>query len=297
MLRGIHFILTYRCTFECDHCFVCGSPIAEGTFTFAQVTQVLDEAARIGTINSIYFEGGEAMLYYPLLLESIKQARNLGFDVGIVTNAYFATTVQDAELWFAPLKELGVSDLSISDDSFHSSETETPAKRALQSARKMGLPCACICIDKPTVLENSAGGQKGAPVVGGDVMFRGRAAVRLTPGLPTKPWESYAECPHEDLADPGRVHVDSYGNVQLCQGVSLGNMWNTPLSSLVKDYRVVDHPIAGPLHEGGPAQLAKAYGTQPAPGYVDACHLCYETRRSLIERFPAYLAPKQVYGI
>ena len=295
-VAGIHFLLTYRCTYECDHCFLFGSPNAEGTFSFIQVRQVLEEASRIGSIKSIYFEGGESMLFYPLLLASIKEARQLGFDVGIVTNAYFATTEQDAELWFAPLRDLGISDLSISDDAFHSDEKDSPAKRAMRAARKLDLPAASICIDKPTVITNTAKAGKGEPVVGGGVMFRGRAAEKLTPGLPTKAWESFVECTHEDFADPGRVHVDCYGNVHLCQGISMGNMWETPLSQLVKDYRAECHPIAGPLLEGGPALLVKEYGVPHDDGYVDACHLCYRARQSLLGRFPQYLAPQQVYG-
>lgn len=127
-------------------------------------------------------------------------------------------------------------------------------------------------------------------------MFRGRAAELLTKDLPTRPWGSFTQCAHEDFADPGRVHVDGYGNVHLCQGISMGNIWQTPLSQLVKDYRAECHPIAGPLLEGGPALLAKEYGVPHADGYVDACHLCYRARQALLPRFPQYLAPKQVYG-
>jgi hypothetical protein len=297
MLTGIHFLLTYKCTFECDHCFVFGSPIAEGTFTLNQVRRVLDEATKIGSIRWIYFEGGEAFLFYPLMIESIKLARGAGFKVGIVTNAYFATTEEDAELWFRPLIELGIQDLSISDDEFHSDEKESPAKRALNAARKMGLPAGSIYIEKPTVVTSASKGQKGAPVVGGGVMFRGRAAEKLVEGLPTRDWKEFTECPHEDLANPERVHLDAYGNVHLCQGLSLGNAWHTPLSELVKNYRTQAHPIAGPLVEGGPALLAKEYNIAHAEGYVDACHLCYDARLKLIERFPQYLAPKQVYGL
>ncbi len=297
MLTGIHFLLTYRCTYECDHCFLFGSPSAEGTFTLTQVRQVLGEAARLGTIKRVYFEGGESMLYYPLLLASIKESRQLGFEVGIVTNAYFATSAEDAELWFAPLTEMGIADLSISDDEFHSGEGESPAQRALRAAHKLGLPAATICIDKPKVITGSSKGQKGKPVVGGDVMFRGRAAERLTEGLPTQPWDSFTECPHEKLDRPGRVHVDPYGNVHLCQGLSMGNLWETPLSKLVKEYTADDHPIVRPLLEGGPARLAREYNVPHAEGYVDACHFCYRMRQALIDRFPQYLAPKQVYGL
>ena len=86
MLTGIHFLLTYQCAFECDHCFVFGSPFAEGTFALKQVENLLDEARKIATIKTIYYEGGEAFLFYPLLVESVRLASNAGFNVGIVTN-------------------------------------------------------------------------------------------------------------------------------------------------------------------------------------------------------------------
>jgi MoaA/NifB/PqqE/SkfB family radical SAM enzyme len=296
MLTGIHFLLTYKCTFECDHCFVFGSPFAEGTFTRERIRSILDDAREIGAIEWIYFEGGEPFLFYPLMLEGIRMARDAGFKVGIVTNSYFATTEEDAALWLAPLKELGIADLSISDDAFHSTEEITPAKRAIAAARKLGLTAGSICIEPPTVAANVAR-EKGAPIVGGGVMFRGRAVEKLTAGLPTRDWEEFTECPHEELVDPRRVHLDPYGNIHLCQGLVMGNAFETPLSSLVKNYDATQHPIVAPLVEGGPALLVKEYNIPHAAGYVDACHLCYEARRALMDRFPQYLAPRQVYGV
>ena len=103
MLSEIHFLLTYKCNFECDHCFLYCSPWSEGTFTIQQVDDVLEEALKIGTINTIYFEGGEPTLYYPLLLESIRRANNKGFKVGMVSNAYGALAEEDAHLLLDPL--------------------------------------------------------------------------------------------------------------------------------------------------------------------------------------------------
>ena len=31
--------------------------------------------------------------------------------------------------------------------------------------------------------------------------------------------------------------------------------------------------------------------------FVDECHYCFLVRRSLIDRFPEHLAPRQVYGL
>ncbi len=297
MLTGIHFLLSYMCNFECDHCFVFSGPSAQGTFTIQQIRSALEEAGKIGTVEWIYFEGGEPCLFYPLMIEGVRRARQMGFKVGVVTNAYFATSPEDARLWLQPLADLGIGDLSISDDAFHYGDVEdSPPKRAVACARELGMPVDSICIEKPALLREPEQG-RGAPVAGDSVMFRGRAVEKLIEGLPRKPWREFTECPYEDLRDPGRVHLDCYGNVHLCQGISLGNMWEVPLSELVLNYDAESHPICAPLLAGGPAALAEAYQVDREQGYVDACHLCYDARLSLLDRFPQYLAPRQVYGL
>ena len=299
MLTGIHFLLTYKCDLECDHCFVYSSPQAKGTFTLNQIKKVFDELGKIETIEWIYFEGGEPFLFYPLMYEGTKVAHDMGFKTGIVTNAYWATSEEDAELWLKPFRDLGVSDVSISDDALHYEDKEaSPAKNALNAARKLGMPCGSICIDTPTVEEVVDKEQaKGKPVIGGGAMFRGRAIEKLIAGLPRKPWEEFTECPYEDLKNPGRVHLDAYGNIHICQGLSMGNMWDVPLSEIVEQYNADSHPICGPLVNGGPARLAKEYEVQNEDKYVDACHMCYLVRLALIYRFPKYLAPRSVYGL
>lgn len=297
MLTGIHFLLTYTCLYECDHCFLYCGPGTTGTFTLIQVKNVLDEAEKIGTVEWIYFEGGEPFLYYPILVEGNRVAREKGFETGVVTNAYMATCIEDAQLWLRPLAEDGVTELSVSDDAFHGEDNQG-AKNAMEAARRLNVTVNSICIEKPRVLAPRCDAKdKGAPVVGGGALFKGRAAEKLTEGLPTRPWPGFSECPHEELEKPERVHVDAFGNVHVCQGVSMGNMWKTPLSQLVSRYRAEDHPICGPLVEGGPALLARTYGIEPAEEYVDECHFCFLVRRKLVERFPEYLAPRQVYGL
>ncbi len=96
---------------------------------------------------------------------------------------------------------------------------------------------------------------------------------------------------------PDRLHLDAYGNVQICQGISIVNMWEAPLSELVSEYSAGAHPICGPLAAGGPRQLASEYGVRLEDGYVDECHCCYAVRKALLDRFPEHLAPRQVYGL
>jgi hypothetical protein len=77
----------------------------------------------------------------------------------------------------------------------------------------------------------------------------------------------------------------------------MGNMWQRPLSMLALEYEADSHPICGPLIQGGPALLAQRYDVDLEGEYVDECHFCYRIRRSLLDRFPEYLAPRQVYGL
>jgi hypothetical protein len=129
------------------------------------------------------------------------------------------------------------------------------------------------------------------------VMYRGRAAEKLVSQTRLTPWVELNTCPFENLRNPERLHVDSLGNVHICQGISLGNLFQTPLTKICQQYLPDTHPITGPLLKGGPAELAREYSVFRGEGYADACHLCFEVRRSLRGRFPEILTPDQMYGV
>lgn len=284
-LKSVRLLLTYRCDRECDHCFVWSSPSAQGVMSLELVREILDGALRMGTVQRIYFEGGEPFLYYPLMLEGMRLVARAGLENGIVTNAYWATGPEEARLWLQPLLECNLVDLTVSRDLFHGEETEPLL--AWQVAGELGLPMGEIAIAQPC---------EERPAREGDLRFRGRAAEKLTGGLPLRPWATLRECPYEDLADPERVHIDAFGYVHLCQGLVLGNVGERPLDDLFASYRPREHPVVGPLLEGGPAALVEVYGLPHEEGYVEECHLCYRARESLRSSFPAFLGPGQMYG-
>ncbi len=297
MLTGIHILLTLKCTNECDHCFLHCGPSREATFTIGQLRTLVRQIEELGTITTVYFEGGEPFLFYPLLLEGLRMVRAAGFDGGIVTNGYWATSIEDGLHWLRPIRDLGLADFSVSDDEFHRlDKNDRRAEFACHAAQQLGIPTGTICIEPPTVSRQAAEDQRGKPVVGGGVLFKGRATEKLIVGLPVCPCGELTTCPHEYLLSPERVHVDAYGNVHLCQGLSMGNIREKPLHDLVRSYDAQKHPIAGPLLRGGPIGLVAEYGLEMSGGYVDECHLCYMARKSLLLRFPQYLAPKETYG-
>jgi len=295
-LSGLHLLLTYQCTFECDHCFVWGSPWQSGTMTLSDIRDILQQARDQGTVGWIYFEGGEPFLYYSVLLKAVQMANEMGFKVGIVSNAYWATAVEDAIEWLKPFRNL-LQDLSVSSDLFHYNEKlSQQARDASTAAENLGIPVGTISVAQPDQgTSESVSGQ--LPLGESGVMFRGRAAEKLVQKVPHQPWESFTECPYEDLRDPGRIHLDPYGNLHICQGISIGNLFETPLSQICTEYQPETHPIVGPLIKGGPAELARQYNVLTQAEFADACHLCYLTRQELRAQFPETLTPAQMYSV
>jgi organic radical activating enzyme len=299
MLKGIHFLLTYTCNYECDHCFLYCGPKSSGTFQIEQIKRILDEATKIESMEWIYFEGGEPFLYYPILIKGIRMAKERGFKTGIVTNNYCATSVEDAKIWLEPFINLQIDDFSISNDQFHFELMDDNfALNVQKAAKSLGIQVSEIAIDEPTI-ENHDDRvkQKGKPVIKGGAMLKGRAADLLTENLPKISWKEFTNCPYEDLRNPKRIHIDPFGNIHVCQGISIGNVFKLSLFEIMENYDPFSNKILNALIEGGPAKLADVSKLELEEVYVDECHLCYEARKQLIERFPDILTPKQVYGI
>ncbi len=296
-LQGIHFLLTYQCTFECDHCFLFGSPFAPGVFTIENLHKVLYQTKQLATVKNIYFEGGEPFLYFPLMVEGIRCSLEMGFKVGIVTNGYWATSVPDAKIWLQYLKGFPISDLSISDDELHyANPSENFAKNALKAAQELNLKVSTITIAKPSICITEENGRRGEKIVDGDVVFRGRAVEKLLQGVKLQPACNFNECTQEDFINPSRVHIDPFGNVHLCQGLLMGNLFQVPLKQMIESYDPYSHPITAPILKGGPLELARRNRIIIDKGYADACHLCYDIRKKLKDKYPQFLAPDWIYG-
>jgi MoaA/NifB/PqqE/SkfB family radical SAM enzyme len=302
MISGVHVLLSYTCLFQCDHCFLHCSPESGDAFTMRKLEDLLDQSAEIGSVKLVCFEGGEPFLFYPVMERGIRYARDLGFEVEVITNAYWALDAEDAKVWLEPLIKAGMSILDVSDDRFHHGERDpTPAKAAILAARELGVTVNSFRIEPPVVREAPADSrEKGEPIVGGDVRFRGRAADELTRELPLRHWREFTECPDEDFRTPRRVHADALGNVQICQGISIGNFLQRPLRDIMSDYDPESDPVIGPLMRGGPSELVREHGLDRREGFperfVDACHLCYRARCVLRGSYPEALAPAQAYG-
>jgi hypothetical protein len=278
-LTSIHFLITYGCSAECDHCFIWGTPRRSAAMTVEQVDLFLDQVQAVGTVTGVCAEGGESFTRYDVVLHFLRAATARGLAASALTNASWVESRAQAQARIAELMAAGLTNLGISTDQWH--QRSVPVERVdtlLEVCAEAGLAASRM----ETKIEG--------------VMFRGRAAERLATGMPTRPTEELTACPHEKLDAPGRVHLDCYGMLHLCQGLTLGP---ASIAQAIASYDPTTHPIVRALLAGGPyalAQFAAGFGFEIEPGYVDACHLCYRAREFLRPHFPDLLGPNEMYG-
>jgi hypothetical protein len=265
---------------------VFGSPKNKGVIKAEQLEEWLRQASKIKTVNWIFFEGGEPFLNYRLLLKGIELSKELGFETGIVTNGFWAKNIAVAEKLLRPFA--GKLDyLQISCDELHGEIEQGLARNAVAAAEQLNIESGLISVDIP---------KADCPAESGDVLFKGRAAEKMTDGLLEYPWNTFTRCEQENLNRPSRAHVDPFGYVHLCQGITIGNLNNQTLKEIVDGYDPKKHPVIGPIIRGGPAALVKEHELSHKDYYVDACHLCYSCRKKLAAEMPETLAPPLLYG-
>jgi len=296
-LKGVHFLITYKCDLECDHCFVWGSPEANGAFTFEQIRSILAEAKKLGTVNYVSIEGGEPFLYYPIVVRTVRESVNFGFHVEILSNCYWATSPEDALEWLLPIAEAKNVELSLSSDLYHAGSWERKEVRnAVKAAKTLNMKVGVIAVKFPTPEIPCPSELEGQKVSLWELMYKGRAASKLTEKSNKKPWREFTKCPYEDFLNQERIHVDPFGHVHVCQGISIGNAWSKPLSKIIDEFNPNQNPILEPIIHGGPTALVERFGLPHEEAYADACHLCTAARLMLRDKYPDILVPDQMYG-
>jgi len=296
-LEGVHFLLTYKCNLECDHCFVWSSPEAEGTFRLEQVRNVLKEAKKLKTVDYISIEGGEPFLYYPVMVKAVEEAVNLDFHVEILSNCYWATCYEDAVEWLIPIAEAKNVELTLSSDLYHGdSWVIREVENAVRAAKTLGIKTGILAVKCPHADVPCPSQIERVKVDLWELMYKGRAFSKLTEKASKKPWREFTKCPYEDFTKQERVHIDPFGYVHVCQGISIGNAWQKPFSKIIEEFNPYENPILEPLIRGGPVALVEKFNLPHDEFYADACHLCYAARLLLRNRYPEILTPNQMYG-
>jgi hypothetical protein len=286
--------------------------------TVAEVEGYLNAVAQ-QPLEGILLFGGEPFLTYNLLRASIPLAASIARQVYVFTNGYWATDPDTARRRLAGLQKVGLDYILFSVDAFH--QAHVPLERiaiGIEAARDLGYSTINIdnrCLGEPSA-DNAHNRRTranmarlaalcdltGVGIYQGPARTVGRAADELSHHLPTEKIPS-ERCPLPDylggdLLAPTGIEIHPAGWVNLCAGLALGYVRERPLDQILADYDPDTHPIIRLLAHEGPAgllRLAQRHGYAPAQGYVDGCHLCYETRRFLRPLYPEHLVPAHAY--
>jgi hypothetical protein len=307
---------TYWCSARCAHCYELSSPRRSGWMTLDDARSHLAALRRLGADPAgIHIGGGEPFGNYPLLVDIVRAAREVGLDgLGYVeTNGYWATDDELARRRLTELRDAGLRQLSLSADVFHQSYVDPACLTRLWTvARDVFGPRGVRArrwrfLKAPLDLRAATDDERRAAYAQALAehaeRMTGRAARELAPLVPGRPAARFAgELCSEALRDSGHVHVDPNGYVfpGTCAGLLLGRASAThPLDAILAAPR---GQLWRLLVAGGPVQLlalAASLGYRELPGgYADKCHLCTSVRKFLYERGQnaEELGPREMYA-
>jgi len=113
------FLLTLKCNFKCDHCSVSAGPERNETITNELLKLTIEQAYFIPSIRTIIFTGGETTLFPNLLKNGLIYAQRKGFKTRMVTNAWWAASIDKTKKFLETLVKCGLNEINISYDDFH----------------------------------------------------------------------------------------------------------------------------------------------------------------------------------
>jgi hypothetical protein len=270
----------------------------------------------------IHVTGGEPFLNFPLLLESVQLAAQLGITRYVETNASWCLREVDVIEKFTALREARLNAILISCSPFHA-EKIPPARTLLAITKALEIfgrqnvivylphwieQIQIFDVEKPTPLEQYVekfGLERAGKMLwdGYNIIPAGRSGYRL--GHLTEKHQASVfkgeDCFMEILY-AHHSHLDLYGNYisWFCGGLTIGDWHNLP--QILNDFRARRFPPLVDILVGrgpfGLFELGKQdYSYQELlDGYAGKCHLCVDVRKHLSQQGDFQeLRPKEFY--
>ncbi|MEW5759653.1 MAG: radical SAM protein [Candidatus Thermoplasmatota archaeon] len=315
-IKQVDLLITYKCPSKCKHCLYKSGPHREGVMDVKDAKDYLNQLKDY-SLKWVTITGGEPFMYYDRLLEIVKIAKDINpGSIWVLTNAYWAKSRENAREKLLKLRGAGLTHIMFSVDCFHQEYIPVECvSNALGAAKDVGFeqiqvdsyllsyPESKNQFDLSTLrilsqinLENIKCNQY-TPMVGG------RTAELLTKYFSCNQGIHRDKCKLPswiggDLREPLGIEIDPFGYVYFCPGLTIGNAKEKELARIIEDYDCTKHPIIKIIEREGPIgllRIAMEKGFVPLEGYIDKCHLCYETRKFLRPYFQEHLAPKECY--
>jgi hypothetical protein len=315
-------ILSYKCQATCAHCLYNCNPQWSDWMSPEQIRAALKATLVWKQGFQVHITGGEPFLNFPLLLQSVKIAKELEITNYLETNAGWCVREELVENRFRTLYQAGLGAILISCSPFHAESI--PLERTLLAIRKaleiFGRQRVIVYLSEwleqlkafdqgsTTPLETYVeiyGPQQAGRLFweGYGLISGGRSGYRLGHLIEGRPAEAFqGECCQREILFAHHSHFDLYGNFisGFCGGLAVGNWHDLP--DLLNRFQAGDFPeLISILVEKGPYGLytfaLNEYKYQPPEnGFAGKCHLCVDVRRHLVRQgdFPE-LKPREFY--
>jgi hypothetical protein len=257
-------------------------------------------------LDGIHLAGGEAMLNFPLLLDSVRAARRFGVRLEYLeTNAAWALSEEVAREKFSLLQEAGLGAVLISATPFHNEFIPFERTRnAISAAREVFGHGVIVWLDSlgkhlarmdPTTCHWLEDFLEACPETSSPEDLRrlfpltpgGRVVEELRHCYQARPAEAYRNSPcRSELSGVSHFHIDPQGCLftGLCPGITAGD-----IEDFHPKITPETHPITTCLVQDGPVGLMERLGRQEgftprSEGYISKCDLCLHVRKHLRTR-------------
>ena len=274
-LTGITWITTYNCNLNCSHCFF----DTQGKYCYMNpelVDLVLKEFKYGKHMFWQHLSGGEIFLDQEKLLDIISRIRiYFKKDLGISTNAFWAEDLDKTKTVVSQLAKAGVTGVALSADYYHQQQMSVKGPQNLARAifeediqthsYIMGARLAHGVTSageinyqtKQITLETDQG--LGLPVACAVERSIGKGCAINMPkkkGIPQGKCTELNTClGQRSPFNPAMVWIDPYGNVMICYGIIIGNVYEKSFNKIIGEYQANAFPILKELAEEGPQSL------------------------------------------
>lgn len=319
-LSGITWITTYNCNIACEHCFF--DTQAEKRYMDPElVNQALGSLPEQKHMFWQHLSGGEIFIQQEKLFQIIANIRkHFSKNIGLSTNGFWAKEEQQTRETVQELKRMGVTGIAISADHYHQQHMPLDGPQTLARIIKeegikthsyiMGarLPEDVEGAKEVNDSSESIAAQVdqglGIPLARATERSIGKGSLINIPkkkAIPQGMCTELCTCLGERTPfNPAMVWIDPYGNVMICYGLCIGNLYQDSLADIITQYDARQNPISQALAQDGPKALfkmAKEVGKKVSKKFYDECDICYQMRCLLKEDYKEVLKPDECYPV
>ncbi|MBN1573144.1 MAG: radical SAM protein [Deltaproteobacteria bacterium] len=274
----ISFLLTRRCNARCRHCGAWpaskrsgAKPEADSDFDTSDISDFIDQIAETPKIEAVGLTGGEAFIVRDLLYCAVKRLRDKSIPYTIVTNAFWAKSLDAAREVLSDFRDtIGIG---LSADTFHNEfipiKNVVNAARAAESLKIPYIVRATMKADDTEEGLKTWFEEEGLPnldiVQFAPVMYIGEATEKMAP-------EEFPDqnpiAPCLSLRTP---FIVPGGDVYACCGeaaniegehpLHIGNMRETHLKDIIKRYD--SDPFLKAIYTIGPRAMFDLLDERP----------------------------------